>query len=204
MTLFQFFPKMPGRRIGTMLAALTGLVAVVAGPLTAAAGPLTGTYMLSPGNIDTGFSVRVLGRGPVTGAFKTVSGKLTLDQDRPERSRVKVTVDLTSVSTGNDKVTGFLKSAAMFDVANHPVATFQSTRVRITGDDTAEVDGVLSLRGQTKRTSLTVKITGTGANGRVGFEVTGGFFRSFYGMQAGVPLYADKVNLTIRGTGRRI
>jgi polyisoprenoid-binding protein YceI len=204
MTLFQFRPQSPGHRLGAMLAALTGLVAIAAAPLPAAAGPLSGTYTLSPANVDTGFSVRVLGGKPVTGQFKTVSGKMTLDQARPERSRVKVTVDLTSVSTGNDKVTGFLKSSAMFDVANHPVATFQSTRVRITGSDTAEVDGVLSLRGQTKRTSLTVKITGNGANGRVGFEVNGGFFRSFYGMEAGVPLYADKVNLTIRGTGRRI
>lgn len=203
MPLFQRFPVTPRRRLSTLLAALTCLLAVAAVPLAAAAGPLSGTYTLSPANIDTGFSVRVLGGGPVTGQFKTVSGKLTLDQERPERSRVKVTVDLNSVSTGNDKVTGFLKSPAMFDVANHPVATFQSTQVRITGPDTADVDGVLSLRGQTKRTSLTVKITDTGGNGRVGFEVTGGFFRSFYGMQAGVPLYADKVNLTIRGTGRR-
>jgi polyisoprenoid-binding protein YceI len=179
------------------------LAALAAAPLPAFAGSLTGTYLLSPAQLATGFSVRVLGRGPVTGEFKTVSGKMTLDQNRPENSRVVVKVDLRSVQTNNDKVTGFLKSSAMFDVANFPVATFQSTRVQITGQNTAEVDGLLNLRGQQKRTKLSVKITDSKANGQVGFEVSGGFFRSLYGMEAGLPIYADKVNLKIKGTGSR-
>jgi len=203
MTLTQFRPTGSNRRFKTAFVAFAGLLAVAAAPLPAHAGPLSGTYTLSPAQLDTGFSVKVLGGRAVTGEFKTVSGKMILDQTRPERSRVNVKVDLTSVHTNNDKVTGFLKSAAMFDVANHPVATFQSTRVRMTGDYSADVEGVLTLRGQTKRTKLSVKLTSKKANGHVGFEVSGGFFRSFYGMKAGQPLYADKVNLKISGTGRR-
>jgi len=171
--------------------------------LPAAAGSISGTYTLSPANIDTGFSVRVLGGRPVQGEFSKVTGKMVLDQNRPEKSRVNVTIDLSSVKTNNDKVTGFLKSSAMFDVAKYPVAKFQSTRIRITGKYSAEVEGVLSLRGKTKRTKLEVQITGNKGNGRVGFTVSGGFFRSFYGMEAGLPIYADKVNIKISGTGRR-
>ncbi|GAB2183174.1 YceI family protein [Roseibium sp. LAB1] len=192
-----------GRHFRKTATTLACLAALAAAPLPALAGTLTGTYLLSPAQLATGFSVRVLGRGPVTGEFKTVSGKMTLDQNRPEKSRVVVKVDLRSVHTNNDKVTGFLKSSAMFDVANHPVATFQSTRVRITGQNTAEVEGVLSLRGQQKRTKLSVTINDSKANGKVGFEVSGGFFRSLYGMEAGLPIYADKVNLKISGTGTR-
>lgn len=179
------------------LALLTGL------SLPAAAGSISGTYTLTPANIDTGFSVRVLGGRPVQGEFSKVSGKMVLDQNRPEKSRVNVTIDLSSVKTNNDKVTGFLKSSAMFNVAKYPVAKFQSTRIRITGKYSAEVEGVLSLRGKTKRTKLEVQITGNKGNGRVGFTVSGGFFRSFYGMEAGLPIYADKVNIKISGTGRR-
>jgi polyisoprenoid-binding protein YceI len=164
---------------------------------------ISGTYVLSPANIDTGFSVRVLGRGPVTGQFTRVTGKMILDQNRPDKSQVKVKVDLRTVQTDNAKVTGFLKSAAMFDVANHPVANFQSTRVRITGKNTAEIEGVLSLRGQQKRTKLRVRVIGNNAKGKVVFEVSGGFFRSLYGMDVGLPVYADKVNLKITGTGHR-
>gem|GEM_PF-355589 len=184
-------------------AALAYALALAGTSLPAAAGPLSGTYTLTPAQVDTGFSVKVLGGGPVTGEFKTVSGKMILDQSRPEKSRVTVTVDLRSVQTGNDRVTGFLKSSAMFDVEKYPLATFQSTRVQITGSNTANVEGVLTMRGQKKRTSLSVTITDIKTNGRVGFEVSGGFLRSFYGMQAGMPIYADKVNLRIKGTGRR-
>lgn len=197
------FPANRFRRARTLFAAMAGLLAISMTAQPATAGPLSGTYTLSPAQVKTGFSVKVLGGKPVTGAFKTVSGKMTLDQKRPERSRVSVKVDLSSVQTSNEKVTGFLKSAAMFDVANHPVAVFNSTRVRITGERSAEVEGNLTLRGKTMRTKLVVKLTGSKAGGGVGFEVSGGFFRSFYGMKAGQPIYADKVNLTISGTGRR-
>lgn len=192
-----------GKRFIAPLALLAMAACLPATSLPAGAGSISGTYVLSPAQIDTGFSVRVLGRGPVTGAFRNVSGKMVLDQNRPEKSRVSVSVDLRSVETNNTKVTGFLKSAAMFDVANHPVATFQSTRVKITGANSAVVEGVLSLRGLKKRATLSVKITGVQANGHVAFKVSGGFLRSFYGMEAGLPIYADKVNLTINGTGRR-
>lgn len=190
-------------RLPRLLTVLAFVFALAVPMQQAGAGPISGTYTLTPANIDTGFSVRVLGGRPVTGAFKKVSGKMILDQNRPEKSRVNVTIDLSSVQTNNDKVTGFLKSSAMFNVAKYPVAKFQSTRIRITGQNSAEVEGVLSLRGKTKRTKLDVTITTNKSNGRVGFEVSGGFFRSFYGMEAGLPIYADKVNLKISGTGRR-
>ncbi|MCV0429271.1 MAG: YceI family protein [Roseibium sp.] len=182
---------------------LASIGSLFTGTLSANAGPITGTYTLTPAYVDTGFTVRVLGGRPVKGAFRKISGKMILDQRRPEKSRVNVKVDLRSVETNNGRVTGFLKSSAMFDVANHPVAEFRSTRIRITGQYTADVDGVLTLRGQRKRTKLSVKFTDTTTRGRVAFEVSGGFFRSLYGMEAGLPIYADKVNLIISGTGRR-
>ncbi|PVB61085.1 YceI family protein [Labrenzia sp. 011] len=191
------------KHLASSLRFLVVALSFLAVSVPAHSGPISGTYVLSPAQIDTGFSVRVLGGGPVTGQFKKVSGRMILDQGQPQNSRVRVTIDLASVQTGNDRITGFLKSAAMFDVARFPLADFRSTRVRITGAESAEVEGILTMRGMTKRTRLSVTVTGTGKDGRVGFEVTGGFFRSLYGMEAGMPIYADKVNLKITGTGRR-
>lgn len=185
---------------------LTGLACaamLAAAPCAANADSLTGTYVLSPNQVDTGFSVRVLGRGPVTGKFTSVSGKMILDQTRPGKSRVTVTVDLASVTTDSDRVTGFLKSSAMFDVAKYPKAVFQSTGVQITGKNTALVEGFLTMRGKRQRTKLTVTLNGTRSNGQVAFEVAGGFYRSLYGMDAGLPIYADRVDLKISGSGRR-
>ena len=203
MPFIRFPFSAPVRRLPAVLTALSFIVALFGLALPAGAGSISGTYMLSPANIDTGFSVRVLGGRPVKGEFGKVSGKMILDQNRPDKSRVNVTIDLNSVQTNNDKVTGFLKSSAMFNVSKYPVAKFQSTRIRITGEYSAEVEGVLSLRGKTQRTKLAVTITGNKGKGRVGFEVSGGFFRSLYGMDAGLPIYADKVNIKISGSGRR-
>lgn len=185
------------------LAGLACVATLAAAPVAANAGSLTGTYVLSPSQIDTGFSVRVLGRGPVTGKFTKVSGKMILNQNSPAKSRVNVIVDLSSVQTNSDRVTGFLKSSAMFNVAKYPTAVFQSTGVQITGKNTALVEGVLTMRGKRQRTKLTVTLLGTKSNGHVDFEVAGGFFRSLYGMDAGLPIYADRVDLKINGSGRR-
>lgn len=192
----------PGR-LTWLFSLCVALVAICLALSPSLAQSISGTYVLTPTNIDTDFSVRVLGRGPVRGEFSRVSGKMVLDPNRPENSKVSVKVDLRTVQTDNARVTGFLKSSAMFDVANHPVANFQSIRVRMTGKNSAEIEGQLSLRGRKKRTKLLVRVTGTGAKGKVEFEVSGGFFRSLYGMDAGLPVYADKVNLKISGTGRR-
>ncbi|MCX2722258.1 YceI family protein [Roseibium salinum] len=189
------------RRAAQSLAMLACIATLSLAP--AEAGSLSGTYVLAPADIDTGFSVKVLGRGPVTGQFQKVSGTMILNQNRPEKSRVTVDVDLRSIETGSDRITDFLKSSAMFNVAKHPIARFESTSVRITGENSAEVEGVLTMRGQKKRTRLSVTVNGETSSSRVDFQVSGGFFRSLYGMEAGLPIYADKVNLKINGTGRR-
>ncbi|TYC56460.1 polyisoprenoid-binding protein [Rhodobacterales bacterium] len=199
-TLFRFAGFTTRAR--QLLAALV-CGALISAPISASAGSLTGTYILKPGKIDTDFSVRVLGRGPVTGKFTNVSGKMVLNQNNPAKSRVNVVVDLASVRTDSDRVTGFLKSSAMFHVEKYPSAVFQSTRVKITGKTTAIVEGVLTMRGQRKRTNFTVNILGNQSNGQVAFEVSGGFFRSLYGMDAGLPIYADRVDLKISGSGQR-
>lgn len=169
----------------------------------ARADSLNGTYALKAANIQTKFSVRIIGSSPLTGTFKTVGGKMTLDAQRPQNSRVNVVVDLVSVETDNAKVTGFLKSSAMFDVANYPKATFQSTRVRLTGDRSAEVEGMLTLRGLKQRTNLTVSLIDGKRAGEVDFKVDGGFFRSLFGMELGQPIYGDLVRLVITGSARR-
>lgn len=167
------------------------------------AADLSGSYVLAPAAVTARFSVPVMGQEPITGDFRTVKGKLVLDGNRPERSHVAVTVDLSSVETENDKVTDFLKSAAMFNIAQYPEAVFQSTDVRRTGARSAEVDGVLTMRGQRKQTRLTVTLSDGKRPGEVDFKVDGGFFRSLFGMEIGQPIYGDKVTLMISGHAKR-
>lgn len=176
---------------------------VMAATHSATADTLSGRYILPPQNFETVFSVRVLGGNPVTGSFGKIMGEMVLNAKRPEASRVRVTVDLRTVQTNNNRMTGFLKSQAMFDVSRYPTAEFESYSVRLTGDRTATVDGYLTLRGAKQRTSIDVELDNTGSKQNIAIRANGSFFRSLYGMEAGLPIYADKVRLQITGTGKR-
>ncbi|WP_395174098.1 MAG: YceI family protein [Labrenzia sp.] len=185
------------------LSFLVGLCILVMSTADSRADILSGRYILPPQAVDTQFSVRVLGGQPVKGRFGTVKGEMVLNAQRPESSRVRVTVDLRSVETNNDRVTGFLKSSAMFNVSEFPTAEFESYSVRLIGETTAQVEGFLTMRGTRQRTSLEVELEPAGNRQTIAIEANGGFFRSLYGMDAGLPIYADKVRLQIKGTGKR-
>lgn len=180
-----------------------GLAATSASNTLAFDSALTGSYNLLAQNLQTSFSVKVLGGSSIEGTFERVTGRVKLDGQHPERSKVEVSVDLTSVLTVNPRLTEFLKGQAMFNVAAHPKAQFESTRIKLIGGGAAEVEGVLRLRGREKRTKLKVTLTDASRRGHVTFEVQGAFFRSLYGMSIGQPIYGDNVSLRITGTGTR-
>jgi len=178
-----------------------GLV-LFAGPVSATAG-VSGTYQLDPASLNTEFSVRLLTGQVIGGRFETVSGTMILDEQRPERSSVRVTVDLTSVATDNPRFTEFLKGPSMFDTGTNPRAEFVSTRVRRLSETRAGVEGTLTLRGKSQRVSLTVDVDGPSSARALRFTAGGSFFRSLFGMNVGTPLYGDRVQLSIEGQGRR-
>ncbi|MEP3045800.1 MAG: YceI family protein [Roseibium sp.] len=183
--------------------ALTLSLTVLSGVIPAHAEILSGRYLLKPSTIETLFSVKVLGAKAVKGRFKTVGGEMLLDAKRPEASRVKMSVDLESVETNSQRMTNFLKGPSMFDVAAHPVAVFESTSVRLTGNRSAQIDGFLTLRGKKKRASLDVLVEPASKSKDISIQAKGGFFRSLFGMGIGLPIYGDKVRLTVTGTGKR-
>ncbi|MEP1933217.1 MAG: YceI family protein [Roseibium sp.] len=198
---FKIQPQAPFK--GLLFFGLALSFAVLAATVPVQADILSGRYLLKPSTIETEFSVRVLGAESVKGRFRTATGEMLLDAKRPEASRVRMTVDLTSVETNNKRITSFLKSRSMFDVARHPVADFESTSVRLTGNRSAQIDGFLTLRGQRKRASLDVLLAPVGKSQDISIQAKGGFFRSLFGMGIGLPIYGDKVRLTVTGTGKR-
>ena len=61
------------------------------------------------------------------GQFKAFDGSIEYAGAQP--SRISFDIDLNSVETDTEKLTGHLKSADFFDVAKYPKATFVSTSV---------------------------------------------------------------------------
>jgi len=74
----------------------------------------------------------------------------------------KFTFDLTTIKTAEniDRLEGHLKSPDFFDVAKFGEATYEITSVKYTTDNTADVDGKLTIKGAAVPVKLTAKIRG--------------------------------------------
>ncbi len=98
--------------------------------------------------------------GKHDGGFKTCSGEITLANGKIEGGSVTIEIDMGSVFSDTEKLTGHLKSADFFDVAKHPKASFVSTEVKAGGEGGSHtVTGNLTLHGVTKSITFAADIT---------------------------------------------
>ena len=103
------------------------------------------------------FKVRHMMVAHVRGELGPVSGSVLIDEQRPERSRVDVSIDVRALDTREPKRDEHLKSADFFDVANHPAVTFVSTKVEKGKDGGFLLTGNLTVRGTTRSVTLEVE-----------------------------------------------
>jgi polyisoprenoid-binding protein YceI len=172
---------------------------------TSIPGYVAGTWAIDPVHSEVGFSVRHMMVSKVRGKFGTFEGTITTAQD-PLASSVTATIDLASISTGNDQRDGHLRSSDFFDVETHPKMTYRSTGIRV--EDGAQlVDGELTIRGVTRPVTLALEVNGIGPDAyggtRAGFTATGEINRKDFGVnwsaviEGGGAVVSDKVELSI-------
>jgi polyisoprenoid-binding protein YceI len=180
---------------------------VTAAPAPVAAPRDLPRWTLDAAHSHIGFGVRHMMISTVRGEFQKVSGEASYDPQRPEASRVTVTIDVASINTRDDKRDAHLRSGDFFDVESHPTMTFASTAVRRRGDE-LELVGDLTIHGTTRPVTLTVEeITAEHGdpwgNRRVGASARGKIRRSDFGMrwnaalEAGGVLVGDEISLQI-------
>jgi polyisoprenoid-binding protein YceI len=79
----------------------------------------------------------------------------------PDRSRVAVSLDVRTLSTGNQVWDDLLRAADPFRAAEHPTAQYVSDRVHWTGEHFC-VDGALTLSGVQIPLALSAQIQAEG------------------------------------------
>ena len=101
-----------------------------------------------------------------TFVFDRFSGVLSFDRERPERSTIRFVVESGSARCVDDWVKPNqikdIENAAVQDTmaaGTFPEITFQSTTIRVSSSDQYEVQGLLTIRGQAKPVTLSVKAT---------------------------------------------
>lgn len=99
----------------------------------------------------------------VDGQFGKYSVDVEGDPSKPEAAKVRVSIDVSSIDTQNEKRDDHLRSADFFAAQQHPTINFTSTNIRQTGDKLS-IKGNLSIRGKTKAVTLPMKVS-KGKNG---------------------------------------
>jgi polyisoprenoid-binding protein YceI len=144
----------------------------------------------------------------VRGNFKNVNGTINWDESDVTKSTVNVTIDATTVDTGEPPRDKDLKSDKFFDIAEYPTLTFKSTKVEQAGTGKLKVTGDLTIRGVTKQVVLDVdgpsaSVKDPWGNTRSALSASTKINRQDFGVKwnatidGGGVVVSDDVNITI-------
>lgn len=106
-----------------------------------------------------------------SGKFARFDATIAYDEADLANSRFDVSVDVTSVATGNADYDAQLKSAEFFNFGKFPKAHFVTTQLRKDGANVV-ADGTLTIRDKTKPVSLSVKFAPGGAGATLDVATT--------------------------------
>ncbi len=167
---------------------------------------MNNTYQIDPAHSNLQFSVRHMMMSNVRGTFTGVSGTVTYDPANPTEGSIEAKIDVTTISTHDEKRDGHLKSPDFLDADKYPDMTFRSTKVEKKAANEFTVTGDLTLHGVTKPVVLQVEEVSDEApdpwgNTRIGASVKGKIKRSEFGLtwnaalEAGGVMVGDDVKL---------
>ena len=143
------------------------------------------------------------------GRFDDVDGEIMFDQAKPQNSKVNVTIKTASIDTDVEALDKHLMSKDFFNAEAHPKITFVSTAVRKTGTKTGQVEGNLTMNGQTKPVTLDVTFNFAGEHPLspysekykgaqyASFSAKASLLRSAFGLGMFAPLTSDEVDIII-------
>src|SRR5438132_3864554 len=123
------------------------------------AAPAPGTWTLDESHTRAAFVARHMMVTKVRGHFDRLSGRVQIGET-PEESSVEVTLDASSIFSGDQRRDDHLRSPDFLDVEKYPTITFRSTSVKQTGPTSLEVTGDLTIRDQTRPVELKVDFEG--------------------------------------------
>jgi polyisoprenoid-binding protein YceI len=166
---------------------------------------LTGDYTLDVTHSRLGFVARHAMVTKVRGAFTDFEGTAHLDFAVPTASSAQITIQVASITTGQNQRDEHLRNNDFFDAPTYPTITFASTKVEKAGEDTYRLTGDLTIKDVTKPVEIDFEFTGSEkdpfGNTRVGFEGKTVINRKDWGvnwnaaLESGGVLVSEKITL---------
>jgi len=163
------------------------------------------THTIDRAHSSVEFTIRHLGISKVKGNFGDFAGTLVFDEDAIEKGSVSVTIQTSSIDTGNENRDKHLRSADFFDVEKYPTITFESTKVE-KSEEGWILHGNLTMHGVTREVAIPFEVLGVISDPqlgtRAGFEGSLTIQRETFGvgwedMKFRPPLIGNDVEISL-------
>ncbi|MBB3994709.1 polyisoprenoid-binding protein YceI [Sulfitobacter undariae] len=159
-------------------------------------------YTLDSSHSQVVFTYNHLGYSTTTGMFSGFEGEIMFDQENPENSSVSVSMPTKSMFTGWEERDTHFMTDDFFGATDEDMITFTSTAIEVTGENTANITGDLTMNDITKSVVLDAKLNQTGDHpmqGKpwAGFDATTTLLRSEFGVDKFAPFVGDEVQVKI-------
>lgn len=183
------------------------LCCTLALPLAVIAQPVG--YQLDPVHTRVLFAVSHAGFSHALGTVSGSTGTLVFDPADWSSAKLSVSVPMTRIDLGDEKWNHAASARNLLDVAEHPVATFVSTRIEPKDPQHASVCGTLALHGVEHEVCLDVTFNQLKHHPLPPFRRTAGFSatttlsRKAFGIDAWPTVIGDDVELRIEAEALR-
>ena len=117
------------------------------------------------------FSIPHLGYSNLIGRFNRFSGSFDYDAEKPEESKIEVTIETASIDSNHAERDKHLREEEFLYVSKYPEAKFVSTSYEPQSAETGILKGNLTLRGETRPVTIEVTKIGEGPDPWGGYRV---------------------------------
>ncbi len=157
-------------------------------------------YAVDVAHSSVSFKIEHMGLSYVHGRFNSFSGTFKIDSADPAKSSFDFAIKTQSVDTNNQGRDTHLRSPDFFNAKQYASITFKSSAVKQV-EGGYEVTGDLSLHGETKPITLTLKGGKTISDPRTGTKI--GFYGDFtinrtdFGIAKNMKMLGDDVQVSV-------
>ena len=160
-------------------------------------------WAIDKSHATVSFSVDHLGFSLTRGVFREFDAVIDFDPENMEAASVSFTIDAASIDTFWEARDNHIKGSDFLDVGAYPEIRFVSKAVRLTGDDTAEVTGDVTIKDVTREETFTATLRRIGPSPFnpeqtiAGFVVEGELDRTEYGVSYGAPAIGPAIPIRL-------
>ncbi len=169
-----------------------------------AGGPIKGArYVIDPTHTFVNYEMGHYGTTTNRGRFSTKDGLVQIDA-AGKGGKVDITMDMSSINTGVDLLNRHVQSKDFLNIADFPTGRFLADKIDFDDAKVREVDGTLTLLGQTRPVKLKASRFNCYMSPLLNRQVCGGDFettieRSQWGITWGINFgFEDKVRLLVQ------